>query len=71
LTGTDNILESELNGMNSFENEYPADPKYGSGILAGSTDKSPQTITYGDGMCISFFKPKNLLRNFELKKGKQ
>jgi len=53
--------------INSFENEYPVGTESDSGLLAGSTEQSPQTITYGAGMYMAFVKAKNLLRNIELK----
>ncbi len=57
--------------INSFENEYPVGTESDSGLLAGSTEQSPQKIAYGAGMYMAFFKAKNLLRNIEIKKGKQ
>jgi protoporphyrinogen oxidase len=56
--------------INSFENEYPVGTESDSGLLAGSTEQSPQTITYGAGMYMAFVKAKNLIRNIELPKGK-
>ena len=56
--------------IDSFKNEYPVGTESDSGLLAGSTEKSPQTITYGAGMYMAFVKAKNLLRNIELKEGK-
>ena len=56
--------------INSFENEYPVGTESDSGLLAGSTEKSPQTITYGAGMYMAFVKAKNLLENIEHQKGK-